>query len=157
MCRAWPKKKIRTRGQRTDIGKYSFVNRTIQDWNQLPGTVFEQLPCTQMEFKKRARKEILSSIIKQNAGGPGYIIHNFIMFLTKILLLFSVMLVMTRATRQKEDRRNFWRTNRVGRERQILRAMNSTRVMGTISHKRRVVKSKTLIWCCWIDCLVINP
>ena len=53
------KKKIRTRGQRTDIGKYSFVNRTIQDWNQLPGTVFEQLPCTQMAFKKRARKEIL--------------------------------------------------------------------------------------------------
>ena len=52
------KRKIRTRGQRTDIGKYSFVNRTIQDWNQLPGTVFEQLPCTQRAFKKRARKEI---------------------------------------------------------------------------------------------------
>ena len=34
--------------------------------------------------------------------------------------------------------------------------MNSTRVMGTISHKRRMVKSKTLNWCCWIDCLVIS-
>jgi hypothetical protein len=29
-------RKIRSRKQRTDIGKYSFVNRTIQLWNQLP-------------------------------------------------------------------------------------------------------------------------
>ena len=29
-------RKIRTRKQRTDVGKYSFVNRTIQNWNQLP-------------------------------------------------------------------------------------------------------------------------
>ena len=29
--------KIRARKQRTDVGKYSFVNRTITDWNQLPG------------------------------------------------------------------------------------------------------------------------
>jgi len=28
--------KIRARKQRTDIGKYSFVNRTITDWNKLP-------------------------------------------------------------------------------------------------------------------------
>jgi len=28
--------KIRARKQRTDIGKYSFVNRSITDWNQLP-------------------------------------------------------------------------------------------------------------------------
>jgi hypothetical protein len=27
--------KIKARNQRTDIGKYSFVNRTIVDWNQL--------------------------------------------------------------------------------------------------------------------------
>jgi len=66
------------------------------------------------------------------------------MFLAKILLLFSVMLVMTRATRQKGDRRNCWRTNTVGRESQILRALNSAKEMGTISHKRRMVKSKTL-------------
>ena len=33
-------RKIRSRRQRTDIGKYSFVNRTIQDWNQLPAEVF---------------------------------------------------------------------------------------------------------------------
>jgi hypothetical protein len=29
-------KKIRSRKQRTNIGKYSFVDRTIQLWNQLP-------------------------------------------------------------------------------------------------------------------------
>jgi hypothetical protein len=32
-------RKIRSRRQRTDIGKYSFVNRTIQEWNQLPAGV----------------------------------------------------------------------------------------------------------------------
>jgi hypothetical protein len=30
---------IRARKQRTDVGKYSFVNRTIADWNRLPETV----------------------------------------------------------------------------------------------------------------------
>ena len=28
--------KIRARKQRTDIGKFHFVNRSITDWNQLP-------------------------------------------------------------------------------------------------------------------------
>jgi hypothetical protein len=28
--------KIRARKQRTDIGKYSIVNRTFTDWNKLP-------------------------------------------------------------------------------------------------------------------------
>src|SRR5215510_1426295 len=38
-------RKIRSRRQRTDIWKYSFVNRTIQDWNQLPAEVLGTLPC----------------------------------------------------------------------------------------------------------------
>jgi hypothetical protein len=29
-------RKIRSRKQKVDIGKYSFVNRTILLWNQLP-------------------------------------------------------------------------------------------------------------------------
>ena len=33
-------RKIRTRRQRTDLGKYSFVNRTIQHWNT--GTSYRQ-------------------------------------------------------------------------------------------------------------------
>jgi hypothetical protein len=47
------KQKIRSRRQRTDVGKFSFVNRTIQLWNQLT------LPCKQITFKKRARKVII--------------------------------------------------------------------------------------------------
>ena len=37
--------KIRSRRQRTGIGKYSFVNRIIQDWNQLPAEMLGTLPC----------------------------------------------------------------------------------------------------------------
>ena len=52
-------RKIRSRGQRTDIGKYSFVNRTIQHWNQIPADVLGTLPCNPITFKKRVRKVII--------------------------------------------------------------------------------------------------
>jgi len=52
-------RKIRIRRQRTDIGKYSFVNRTIQHWNQLPAEMLEILPCKPITFKKRVRKVII--------------------------------------------------------------------------------------------------
>jgi len=52
-------RKIRSRRQRTDIGKYSFVNRTIQHWNQLPTEVLGILPCKPITFKKRVRKVII--------------------------------------------------------------------------------------------------
>jgi len=32
-------REIKVRKQRTDIGKYSFVNRTIENWKQLPAEV----------------------------------------------------------------------------------------------------------------------
>jgi len=48
--------KIRSRRQRSDIGKYSFVNRAIQHWNQLPAEVLRNLPCKPVSFKKRVRK-----------------------------------------------------------------------------------------------------
>jgi hypothetical protein len=51
-------RKIKSRRQRTDIAKYSFVNRTMQHWNQLPADVLETLPCKQTTFKKRVRKVI---------------------------------------------------------------------------------------------------
>ena len=51
--------KIRSRRQRTDIGKYSFVNRTTEDWNQLPADVLGTLPCKQNNLKKRVRKAII--------------------------------------------------------------------------------------------------
>jgi len=52
-------RKIRSRRQRTDIGKYAFVNRTIQHWNQLPAEVLGILPCKQITFKERVRKVII--------------------------------------------------------------------------------------------------
>jgi len=59
MSRVDHEKKIRTRRQRTDIWKYSFVNRTIQHWNQLPAEVLGYLPCKPITFKKRVRKVII--------------------------------------------------------------------------------------------------
>jgi hypothetical protein len=51
-------KKIKSRKQRTDFRKYSFVNRTIQIWNQLPSDVFGTLSCKPSNFRKRVRKVI---------------------------------------------------------------------------------------------------
>ena len=45
----------------TDIVKYSFVNRTIQHWNQLPAEVLGTLPCKPIIFKKRVRKVIIEA------------------------------------------------------------------------------------------------
>jgi len=52
-------RKFRSRRQRTDIGKYSFVNWTIQDWNQLPAEVLGTLPCKLNTLKKRVREAII--------------------------------------------------------------------------------------------------
>jgi hypothetical protein len=43
MSRVDHDRKIRSRKQTTDIGKYSFVNRTIQLWNQLPADALRTL------------------------------------------------------------------------------------------------------------------
>jgi hypothetical protein len=52
-------REIRSRRQRKDIGKYSFVNRTIQLWNQLSAEVLGILPCKPITFKKRVKKVII--------------------------------------------------------------------------------------------------
>jgi hypothetical protein len=54
--------KIRDRKQRADIGKYSFVNRTIKNWNQLPAEAKGAFPCKPKIFRKRARKAIISGV-----------------------------------------------------------------------------------------------
>ena len=38
-------RKIRSRRQRTDIGRYFFVNRTVRLWNRLPAEILGTLPC----------------------------------------------------------------------------------------------------------------
>ena len=45
LSRVEHERKIRSRRQRKNIGKYSFVNRTNQHWNQLPAEVLETLLC----------------------------------------------------------------------------------------------------------------
>jgi hypothetical protein len=51
-------KKIRSRKQKKDNGKYSFVNRTIQLWNQLPADALETLSSISSNFRKRVKKVI---------------------------------------------------------------------------------------------------
>jgi hypothetical protein len=48
--------KIKLRQQRTDVGKFSFLNRTIVDWNQLPAAAFEGSPLNLGRFKRNLRK-----------------------------------------------------------------------------------------------------
>jgi len=50
---------IRDRKQKTNIGKYSFVNRTIKNWNQLPS---EALGTFLKIFRKRVRKAIIHGV-----------------------------------------------------------------------------------------------
>jgi hypothetical protein len=51
---------IRVREKRKDIGKYSFVNRTINLWNQLPAEALETFPSRSNIFKKKVGKVIIS-------------------------------------------------------------------------------------------------
>jgi hypothetical protein len=51
---------IWARIQRTDIDKYSFVNRTIKIWGQLPAEVLETFPCNSHIFRKRVTQVIIS-------------------------------------------------------------------------------------------------
>ena len=46
-------RKLRDRKQRTDIGKCSFVSRTIKNWNQLPAEGLVKI------FRKRVREAII--------------------------------------------------------------------------------------------------
>jgi hypothetical protein len=62
-------RKIRTRKQRTDVGKYSFVNRTIQNWNQLPAGLLASVPCSLSTFRKRVKKTVTNKWISVGIEG----------------------------------------------------------------------------------------
>jgi hypothetical protein len=59
LCRDDHDRKIRAKKQRTDIGKYYFVNRAIQLWNQLPAERLAIFGCKSYIFRKRFRKVII--------------------------------------------------------------------------------------------------
>ena len=61
LIRADRNRRVRSRRQRTDRGKYWFVNRTIEDCNQLPAEVLEHLPCSSTAFRKRLR-DVISEV-----------------------------------------------------------------------------------------------
>jgi len=54
--------KIRDRKQRTDIGMYSFVNRTIKNWNQLPLEALVSFSCKPQISRNRVRKVTVSGL-----------------------------------------------------------------------------------------------
>jgi hypothetical protein len=45
--------KLGVGNKKTDIGKYSFVNRTIKLWNNLPAEALVTFPCKPHIFRKR--------------------------------------------------------------------------------------------------------
>ena len=55
-------RKIRTRKQRTVIGKYSFVNKAIKNWNQLPAEALWTFLCKPKIFRNRVRKAIINGV-----------------------------------------------------------------------------------------------
>jgi hypothetical protein len=50
------------RKQRTHVRKYSFVNKTIKIWNQLPVEEIGTFPCKRKIFRKRSRKAVISGM-----------------------------------------------------------------------------------------------
>jgi len=56
--------KIRTRKQRTDVGKYSFVDRAIKTQNQLPAGLLASFPCKLNTFRKRVKNVVTSKGIE---------------------------------------------------------------------------------------------
>jgi hypothetical protein len=57
--------KIRNRNQITDVGKYSFVNRTIRSWNQLPAGLLASFPFKINAFRNRVKNAITCKGIQE--------------------------------------------------------------------------------------------
>jgi hypothetical protein len=53
---------ISDRKQRTCMGKYSFVNRTMTNWNRLLAETLGSFPCKSKIFRKRIRKAVVSGL-----------------------------------------------------------------------------------------------
>jgi hypothetical protein len=55
---------MRTRKQRTDIGKYPFVNRPIKSWNQLPAGLLASFFCEINMFRNMVKNVVVSKGIQ---------------------------------------------------------------------------------------------
>jgi hypothetical protein len=58
--------KIRTKKQRTDVGKYSFVNKAIKRWKQLPAGLIASIPYKLNTFRKRVKNVVTN---RKNSTG----------------------------------------------------------------------------------------
>jgi len=47
---------------RIDVRKYSFINRTIKNWNQAPAEVLGTFLCKPKIFRNRVRKAIINGV-----------------------------------------------------------------------------------------------
>jgi hypothetical protein len=56
--------KIRNRRQKREIGKYSYVKRTICFWNKLPMNASGTYPSKPSTFRKRVRKSDKRNAVK---------------------------------------------------------------------------------------------
>jgi hypothetical protein len=50
--------KTKTMSKRTNYGKYSFINRTIKGWNQLPAGLLASFPSILKPLRKRDKKAV---------------------------------------------------------------------------------------------------
>ena len=67
-------RKIRDRKQRTGIGKYSFVNRTIKNCNHLAAEALGTFRCEPKIFRNRVRKAITNGVkLKEYKCGENHI------------------------------------------------------------------------------------
>jgi hypothetical protein len=64
LCRDDHNQKIRTKKQRTNVGKYSFINRTIKNWNQLPAGLLASFLCKLNTFRKRVKNVVTTKGIQ---------------------------------------------------------------------------------------------
>jgi hypothetical protein len=60
--------KMRTRKQRTDVGKYSLVNMTTKIWKQLPASLLTSFPYKLNMFRKRVKNVVRSKGIGVGVG-----------------------------------------------------------------------------------------
>jgi hypothetical protein len=51
-------RKIRTRKQRTDIDKYTCLNKTVVNWNKLPADLLASFTCNLNTSRKRVKKVV---------------------------------------------------------------------------------------------------
>ena len=51
-------------GNKERVGKYSFLNKTIKSWNQLPAGLLASFPCKLNTFRERVKNVVTNKGIE---------------------------------------------------------------------------------------------